>query len=683
MRRGLLLLVLFAVSLTAQAQFTRGDFSLSTATGQAVSGAQVYILGQPANTSTFTPLTSVFGSPTGSGTALCGGSSGVISDPLTTDQFGHACGYVSPGTYTVCYVSSRTATQCYPDQNFPGSGGQSGTFSVLLTLDPWVDPRMPQFGGSCANNPAIDDSTAISNALLVAQASGLEVQISGICWIQNPIIWPNTGISNDRGFGLRGAATGGTIKAMTSFANSGTQSALILRTYTNAGPASEVTLRDITLDANSTASACATFEAQRLLFLDKVECLSATGNGGGELNFGRSAGGSGLVGLTARDIEIDNGGIVATLGAASRPNYGIYMNNNATDGDISNVNVNQTAIAGVYVNSGPNKFASIHPWGFSSITVPPSGTWPQYGIYLDTHAFGNGFVNTQCDTVQLGCFFAGKGFFSAFNTVVECNDGGTGALCGPYIAVAAATAGRINLFGGRFQGGSIVPTGSPVNWLGSIDTCSQWFVEWPVQQWGCGTSNSVILNPILEAAKIHNPQVTGSLDVPGGVVNVSSSTGNPLVLVSSPSTSAFPFYAMENGTNEWLMQVGGTFGNWELQDQSTNNIVVHIEEGAPANSLAIAANGQVTLNNGLRFNQIFQAANGNFANTCVMASGACSAQTFTHAFNFAPVCTCSWTGSGTLTGAIKCPSTTTTVTPASAIGTDTAVIGWICVGQPN
>lgn len=128
-----LLLALLLVSLAARAQNSRGDFSLTTATGQAVSGAQVYILQQPANTSSFTPTISIFGSPSGGGAAVCGATGGSIGDPLITDQFGHACGYFSPGTYTVCYVSPLVGTQCYQDQVYNGASGGSAIVANSVT----------------------------------------------------------------------------------------------------------------------------------------------------------------------------------------------------------------------------------------------------------------------------------------------------------------------------------------------------------------------------------------------------------------------------------------------------------------------------------------------------------------------------------------------------------------------
>lgn len=67
--------------------------------------------------------------------------------------------------------------------------------------------------------------------------------------------------------------------------------------------------------------------------------------------------------------------------------------------------------------------------------------------------------------------------------------------------------------------------------------------------------------------------------------------------------------------------------------------------------------------------------------SCTMSSGACSAQTLGHTYTAAPLCFLQWNGSGTLTGILKAPSTTTTVTPASSVGSDTAVVNWFCSGS--
>jgi hypothetical protein len=66
--------------------------------------------------------------------------------------------------------------------------------------------------------------------------------------------------------------------------------------------------------------------------------------------------------------------------------------------------------------------------------------------------------------------------------------------------------------------------------------------------------------------------------------------------------------------------------------------------------------------------------------TCTMAAGTCTAQALGSTYASAPLCFLTWTGSGTLTGILKCATTTTTVTPSSTVGTDTAVMNWFVFG---
>ncbi len=67
--------------------------------------------------------------------------------------------------------------------------------------------------------------------------------------------------------------------------------------------------------------------------------------------------------------------------------------------------------------------------------------------------------------------------------------------------------------------------------------------------------------------------------------------------------------------------------------------------------------------------------------SCTMTAGACAAQTLGSTYTTAPTCIGTWTGTGALAGTIKMPSTTTTVTPASSNGADTAVVNWACFGN--
>lgn len=67
--------------------------------------------------------------------------------------------------------------------------------------------------------------------------------------------------------------------------------------------------------------------------------------------------------------------------------------------------------------------------------------------------------------------------------------------------------------------------------------------------------------------------------------------------------------------------------------------------------------------------------------TCTMTAGLCSAQTLGHTYLSAPTCFGNSNGTGTLTGILSIPSTTTAVTPTSSINTDTAHVNWFCLGQ--
>jgi hypothetical protein len=70
--------------------------------------------------------------------------------------------------------------------------------------------------------------------------------------------------------------------------------------------------------------------------------------------------------------------------------------------------------------------------------------------------------------------------------------------------------------------------------------------------------------------------------------------------------------------------------------------------------------------------------NNDYAGSCTMASGACTAYSYLTTYAVAPKCTASWTGSGTLTGLLKAASTTAALTITSTVGTDTAVVNWAC-----
>jgi hypothetical protein len=78
------------------------------------------------------------------------------------------------------------------------------------------------------------------------------------------------------------------------------------------------------------------------------------------------------------------------------------------------------------------------------------------------------------------------------------------------------------------------------------------------------------------------------------------------------------------------------------------------------------------------------AATKDISGTCTMTAGACSAITFSTSYTAEPACVGSWDGqTGTLSGILKMMTTTSGITPTSTVGTDTAKIFYVCLGNPS
>lgn len=69
-------------------------------------------------------------------------------------------------------------------------------------------------------------------------------------------------------------------------------------------------------------------------------------------------------------------------------------------------------------------------------------------------------------------------------------------------------------------------------------------------------------------------------------------------------------------------------------------------------------------------------------NTATMAAGTVTV-TFQSAFTSAPICIATWQGGGVLTGIVKCVTSTTTAVLTSSVNTDTAVMGYLILGNNN
>lgn len=76
--------------------------------------------------------------------------------------------------------------------------------------------------------------------------------------------------------------------------------------------------------------------------------------------------------------------------------------------------------------------------------------------------------------------------------------------------------------------------------------------------------------------------------------------------------------------------------------------------------------------------------NADMAGTATLASGT-KTVTFANAFAVAPLCEATWNGSGTFTtgASLKCVTTTTTAVITSSTGTDTAVVNYEIIPNPN
>jgi hypothetical protein len=110
----------------------RKDWTVQTAQGQAVAGAEVYVLTQPADVDALTPLATVYSDSTGT----------PAPNPAITDGLGQVALYLDNAQlYTFVVISPLLETQVYPDQNLgnapatstPFGGGLVGTPGGIIT----------------------------------------------------------------------------------------------------------------------------------------------------------------------------------------------------------------------------------------------------------------------------------------------------------------------------------------------------------------------------------------------------------------------------------------------------------------------------------------------------------------------------------------------------------------------
>lgn len=104
--------------------YFRSDGWVKSVLGQAIAGAQIYVCTQPADVSYVPPIPQA---------AIYSDSAGLlpITQPLSTDGFGHYDFYVAYGTYTVVVVTGGNIQQVYQDQTIGFPTSASGVSSVF------------------------------------------------------------------------------------------------------------------------------------------------------------------------------------------------------------------------------------------------------------------------------------------------------------------------------------------------------------------------------------------------------------------------------------------------------------------------------------------------------------------------------------------------------------------------
>ena len=157
MRRWLFIALLLLAPAARAQYFLYQNCQLQTAQGQAVAGAQVYFLTQPANTTALTPLATIYSNSTGT----------VATQPIKTNGFGQCSAYLNSGVYTVVYVSPLTGKLVYPDQlvGTPNSNGNFVYLSKYATASPVTCYNITWPHAGC-----IDTTAGIQAAFVAAAA---------------------------------------------------------------------------------------------------------------------------------------------------------------------------------------------------------------------------------------------------------------------------------------------------------------------------------------------------------------------------------------------------------------------------------------------------------------------------------------------------------------------------------
>jgi hypothetical protein len=169
--------------------FYRADGWVKLVSGQAVPGAQVYILNQPANvTPPITPPRTlpVPFVPNPQAQVYSDAGFTPVSQPIITDGFGHYDFYALPGLYTVAIFSQGKLQQFYIDQTV-GNVGSLGNNTVLLSTN-----GSPNFNQGILN--LVQGSNVVltpdnfGNVTVASTAQGINIEIVGSAFSSQTVL---------------------------------------------------------------------------------------------------------------------------------------------------------------------------------------------------------------------------------------------------------------------------------------------------------------------------------------------------------------------------------------------------------------------------------------------------------------------------------------------------------------
>jgi len=155
-----------------------------------------------------------------------------------------------------------------------------------------------------------------------------------------------------------------------------------------------------------------------------------------------------------------------------------------------------------------------------------------------------------------------------------------------------------------------------------------------------------------------------------------------MVIAQAPAFRALQLFSSLGVLNHVVMLCSNNANSFCINDQGHDN---HIEIYDTNQDVNLGTRSTTSLTEFYNGNFAPQVSGGSYKfldqGTCTMAAGTCTVQSLSHTYAAAPNCIGTWNGAGTLSGILKIPSTTTTATPASTAGTDTAQVNWFCFGS--